>query len=78
MMQIARKKLVLDHLIVQKMDDSEPGGDDVQSTLMHGAQALFTDDADQASRDITCTPPTALVSAAVRHSHFLIQTPRRT
>lgn len=51
-MQIGKKKLVLDHLIVQKMDDDETGGDDVQSFLMFGAQALFNEEGDQASRDI--------------------------
>ncbi|TFK36879.1 hypothetical protein BDQ12DRAFT_686022 [Crucibulum laeve] len=41
-MQIGKKKLVLDHLIVQKMDDDEDnGGENVQSILTYGAQALF-------------------------------------
>ncbi|EIN14062.1 hypothetical protein PUNSTDRAFT_140446 [Punctularia strigosozonata HHB-11173 SS5] len=40
-MQTGKKKLVLDHLIVQKMDDEENGGDDVQSILTFGAKALF-------------------------------------
>jgi hypothetical protein len=53
-MQTGKKKLVLDHLIVQKMDDDDPGGDDVQSILTHGAQTLFNEDADQNRRDITC------------------------
>jgi chromodomain-helicase-DNA-binding protein 4 len=43
---------VLDHLIVQKMDDEESGGENVQSILTFGAQALF--DADNNSGDITC------------------------
>ncbi|KAF8973574.1 hypothetical protein BDZ97DRAFT_1690769 [Flammula alnicola] len=51
-MQIGKKKLVLDHLIVQKMDDDdENGGEDVQSILTYGAQALF--DSEQDARDIT-------------------------
>lgn len=49
--QVGKKKLVLDHLIVQKMDDEE-NGEDVQSILTFGAQALF--DADNTSRDIIC------------------------
>ncbi|KAF9015550.1 SNF2 family N-terminal domain-containing protein [Cyathus striatus] len=49
-MQIGKKKLVLDHLIVQKMDDDEEnGGENVQSILTYGAQALF----DQGSKDIS-------------------------
>lgn len=51
-MQTGKKKLVLDHVIVQKMDDDEGGGD-VQSTLTYGALALFDETAP--SRDITCT-----------------------
>ncbi|CAK5279999.1 unnamed protein product [Mycena citricolor] len=49
-MQVGKKKLVLDHLIVQKMDDDDGAGDDVQSILTYGAQALF-EDVD--TRDIT-------------------------
>jgi chromodomain-helicase-DNA-binding protein 4 len=50
--QIGKKKLVLDHLIVQKMDDDEDnGGEDVKSILTYGAQALFS--SDEGSRDIT-------------------------
>ena len=40
-MQTGKKKLVLDHLIVQKMDDEDSAGDDVQSILTFGAKALF-------------------------------------
>ncbi|KAH9942923.1 SNF2 family N-terminal domain-containing protein [Amylocystis lapponica] len=39
-MQTGKKKMVLDHLIVQKMDDEE-GSKDVQSILMHGAESLM-------------------------------------
>jgi hypothetical protein len=52
--QTGKKKLVLDHLIVQKMDDEE-GGEDVNSILTYGAKALFEDD--QAAKDITCQCP---------------------
>lgn len=53
-MQIGKKKLVLDHLIVQKMDDDEDSpGENVESILTYGAQALF--DAEQSAKDITCT-----------------------
>ncbi|KAJ7492793.1 SNF2 family DNA-dependent ATPase [Mycena latifolia] len=51
--QVGKKKLVLDHLIVQKMDDDDDGGDDVQSILTFGAQALF--EADAGARDIIYT-----------------------
>ena len=52
-MQIGKKKLVLDHLIVQKMDDDEEnGGENVQSILTYGAQALF--ESEETSRDIIC------------------------
>ena len=51
-MQIGKKKLVLDHLIVQSMGDDEDDTS-MQSILTFGAQALF--DSDQSTRDITCT-----------------------
>jgi len=49
-MQNGKKKLVLDHLIVQKMDDEENGGDDMQSILTFGAKAIFEE---ESMRDIT-------------------------
>lgn len=52
-MQIGKKKLVLDHLIVQKMDDDESAPENVQSILTYGAQAIF--DAEEGSKDIVCT-----------------------
>jgi len=52
-MQTGKKKLVLDHLIVQKMDNDDSAGDDLQSILTFGARALF-EDGDQSSKDITC------------------------
>ncbi|OAX44419.1 hypothetical protein K503DRAFT_765038 [Rhizopogon vinicolor AM-OR11-026] len=51
-MQTGKKKLVLDHLIVQKMDDDDTAGDDLRSILTFGAKALF-EGGDQSSKDIT-------------------------
>jgi chromodomain-helicase-DNA-binding protein 4 len=59
-MQTGKKKLVLDHLIVQKMDDDDTAGGDLQSILTFGANALF-EDGDQASKDITCMYRIALI-----------------
>ncbi|KAK1228665.1 hypothetical protein PQX77_008318 [Marasmius sp. AFHP31] len=52
--QIGKKKMVLDHLIVQKMEDDDDAGADVQSILMYGAQALFNE-GEESSKDITYT-----------------------
>ncbi|CAL1695101.1 unnamed protein product [Somion occarium] len=49
-MQTGKKKLVLDHLIVQKMDDDDK--EDVQSILLFGAQTLFENGEAQASKEI--------------------------
>ena len=49
--QVGKKKLALDHVIVQKMDDEL--GEDVQSILTFGAQQLFQDG--DTDRGITCT-----------------------
>lgn len=43
MIQIGKKKLVLDHVIVQNMDDDAPD-DQLQSLISFGAKALFEDD----------------------------------
>ncbi|RDB29203.1 Chromatin remodeling factor mit1 [Hypsizygus marmoreus] len=51
--QVGKKKLVLDHLIVQKMDDEDSAGENVQSILTYGVKALF--DANEESRDIVYT-----------------------
>ncbi|KIJ68216.1 hypothetical protein HYDPIDRAFT_82781 [Hydnomerulius pinastri MD-312] len=53
-MQAGKKKLVLDHLIVQKMDDGESGGDDLKSILTFGAKALF-EEGERGSKDIVYT-----------------------
>ncbi|KAK3327300.1 PHD/FYVE-zinc-finger like domain-containing protein [Cercophora scortea] len=41
-MQIGRKKMALDHLLIESMDDKEgEASNDVESVLKHGAAALF-------------------------------------
>ncbi|KAK7059145.1 hypothetical protein VNI00_001772 [Paramarasmius palmivorus] len=51
-MQIGKKKMVLDHLIVQKINDEDDAGDDLQSILMYGAQALFDEEKEGSTKDI--------------------------
>ena len=63
--QTGKKKLVLDHVIVQKMDDEE-GGSDVRSILTYGAQALFDETAE--TRNITCA---LNISIRYPNVHFL-------
>lgn len=53
-MQTGKKKLVLDHLIVQKMDDESGSKEDVQSILLFGAKALFEDNEESTAREIHC------------------------
>ncbi|PHH62467.1 hypothetical protein CDD81_7114 [Ophiocordyceps australis] len=43
-MQVGRKKMALDHALIESMDDGELAGDDLESILKHGAQALFSED----------------------------------
>ncbi|KAF9270030.1 hypothetical protein L218DRAFT_952224 [Marasmius fiardii PR-910] len=50
-MQVGKKKMVLDHLIVQKMEDDDDAGADVQSILMYGAQALFEEGVEGSEKD---------------------------
>lgn len=42
-MQKGKKKLALDHVLIERMEDDE-GEEDLESILRHGAQALFDDD----------------------------------
>lgn len=44
-MQIGRKKMALDHALIGSMDAPDDAGDDLESILKHGAEALFSDDA---------------------------------
>ena len=48
--QIAKKKMVLDHLVVEKMDDDDLEEKDVEGIIKFGAQALF--EADDSKRII--------------------------
>ncbi|GFF22704.1 chromatin remodeling factor mit1 [Aspergillus lentulus] len=43
-MQIGKKKMVLDHVLIDRMVAEEDDGRDLESILRHGAQALFNDD----------------------------------
>ncbi|KAG7450689.1 uncharacterized protein BT62DRAFT_985010 [Guyanagaster necrorhizus] len=52
--QVGKKKMVLDHLIVQKMDDDDSAGENVQSILGYGAQALF-ESGNESTNDIAYT-----------------------
>lgn len=46
-MQIGRKKLALDHVLIQEMDADETDENDLVSVLRHGAGELFEDNGDQ-------------------------------
>ncbi|RGP68114.1 chd1-transcriptional regulator [Fusarium longipes] len=48
-MQVGKKKMALDHALIESMDDDELAGDDLESILKHGAQALFNDDYEKKS-----------------------------
>ncbi|KAI1631728.1 PHD/FYVE-zinc-finger like domain-containing protein [Biscogniauxia mediterranea] len=43
-MQIGRKKMALDHALIESMDADEDAGEDLESILKHGAAALFSDE----------------------------------
>lgn len=43
-MQIGKKKMVLDHVLIQQMAHEDDAGMDLESILRHGAEALFGDD----------------------------------
>lgn len=43
-MQIGRKKMALDHVLIDRMDADDDAGLDMESILRHGAEALFDND----------------------------------
>ncbi|OAD81316.1 hypothetical protein PHYBLDRAFT_96522, partial [Phycomyces blakesleeanus NRRL 1555(-)] len=43
-MHVAKKKMVLDHLVVEKMDDDDLESNDIESILKYGSKALFEGD----------------------------------
>ncbi|KAK2739860.1 hypothetical protein FQN57_006436 [Myotisia sp. PD_48] len=43
-LQVGRKKLALDHVLIERMDAEEDAGLDLESILRHGLQALFDND----------------------------------
>ncbi|KAL4919999.1 PHD/FYVE-zinc-finger like domain-containing protein [Aspergillus aurantiobrunneus] len=43
-MQIGKKKMVLDHVLIDRMASDDDDGKDLESILRHGARALFDDD----------------------------------
>ncbi|KAL4932749.1 putative chromatin remodeling complex subunit (Chd3) [Aspergillus undulatus] len=52
-MQIGKKKMVLDHVLIDRMAAEEDDGKDLESILRHGAKALFDEDE---SGDVIYTP----------------------
>ncbi|KAI9750170.1 MAG: hypothetical protein M4579_006581 [Chaenotheca gracillima] len=44
MMQVGRKKMALDHVLIEQMDAEDDEGLDLESILRHGAARLFDDD----------------------------------
>jgi len=46
-MQMGRKKLALDHVLIQEMDADDADQNDLVSVLRHGANELFEDSGDQ-------------------------------
>ena len=43
-MQIGKKKMALDHVLIEQMDAEDDAGMDLESILRHGTAALFKDD----------------------------------
>ena len=43
-MQIGKKKMLLDHVLIEQMDTEDDAGLDLESILRHGTEAIFADD----------------------------------
>ncbi|KKA28544.1 hypothetical protein TD95_002250 [Thielaviopsis punctulata] len=46
-MQMGKKKMALDHALIERMGATADGGKDLESILKHGAEALFTEGKDK-------------------------------
>ena len=46
-MQIGRSKMALDHALIETMDAEDDAGNDLESILRHGAEALFSEETGQ-------------------------------
>ncbi|MBW0486506.1 hypothetical protein O181_026221 [Austropuccinia psidii MF-1] len=55
MVQVGKKKLVLDHLVIQKASEQEIEANDVESILQYGAQELLTEPDEALKRDVRYT-----------------------
>ncbi|WXC43813.1 hypothetical protein QX201_003555 [Fusarium graminearum] len=66
-MQIGKKKMALDHALIESMDDDELAGDDLESILKHGAQALFNDDYEKKSIHYDSAAVDALLDRTVEN-----------
>ncbi|EFX02516.1 chromatin remodeling complex subunit [Grosmannia clavigera kw1407] len=42
-MQVGRKKMALDHALIESMDAEDDAGNDLESILKHGAESLFSE-----------------------------------
>lgn len=51
-MQIGKKKMALDHVLIESMDKEDDAGMDLESILRHGAEALFDEEKNNAEDDI--------------------------
>jgi chromodomain-helicase-DNA-binding protein 4 len=43
-MQVGKRKMALDHVLIERMDQDDDAGMDLESILRHGAEALFKED----------------------------------
>lgn len=50
-MQIGKKKMALDHVLIDQMDAEDDAGMDLESILRHGTEALFQDDSQKIQYD---------------------------
>lgn len=50
-MQIGKKKMALDHVLIEQMDAEDDAGMDIESMLRHGAEALFQDESEDIRYD---------------------------
>ena len=50
-MQIGKKKMMLDHVLIEQMDTEDDAGMDLESILRHGTEALFQDDSENIHYD---------------------------
>jgi chromodomain-helicase-DNA-binding protein 4 len=76
--QIGRKKMALDHVLIESMEADDDAGVDLESILKHGAQALIEDDTENDIRYDSASVDKLLDRAQAEDTNANIESSEKT